>query len=261
MFHAAPGQCHSFLQSSGYQKGTHILNMNHNLYSSNPSGCTTPHSNRSTLEAFCSWKTLAWQKRQRGRHFSQHEAHAGAQFFLRRSTHACVARTLRPLCTAVERDRMAIPTRRQPSMRGLPHIAKNFELELLEARSGDGLQTDCCQPSNERQSRTRSVARSLTTSIPAHLASGKRPEFRKARCAHHFWSQKCRRLHPLRWELHVLAHLQSSGSVFKTSAEIPSGLSFPSSMFSTVVEFARHSIFRVSKKLIQRLRPFCVITS
>ena len=91
-----------------------------------------------------------------------------------------------------------------------------------------------CQLSNERQSRTRSVARSLTTSIPAHFASGDRPEFRKARCAHHFWSQKCRRLHPLRWELHVLAHLQSSGSAFKTSAVIPSMLSFPSSMFSTV---------------------------
>ena len=51
-----------------------------------------------------------------------------AVFFLRPSTHASVARTLRPLCTAVERERMVIPTRNQPLMRGLPHIAENLVL-------------------------------------------------------------------------------------------------------------------------------------
>ena len=68
---------------------------------------------------------LGLVKKQRGRHFSQHEAACGAErhfrmpvargdhsrnvcacwraafFFLRRSTHACVARALRPPCTAV----------------------------------------------------------------------------------------------------------------------------------------------------------------
>ena len=78
---------------------------------------------RSTLEAFSSWKDLGLVTTPRGRHFSQHEAALwrrapfsnarGADysqclrmlarrafFFLRRSTHSCVARTLRPPCTA-----------------------------------------------------------------------------------------------------------------------------------------------------------------
>ena len=39
-------------------------------------------------------------------------AHAGTQsFFLRRGAHVCVARALRPSCTVVKRERLAIPTR------------------------------------------------------------------------------------------------------------------------------------------------------
>ena len=72
-------------------------------------------------------------------------AHAGANsFFLRRVMRACVsralrlARALRPPLTSVKRERLAIPTRSQPSMRGPPHIAENFEIEILEARCRTG---------------------------------------------------------------------------------------------------------------------------
>ena len=96
------------------------------------------------------------EKTPQSRHFSQHETAcgAGASFstargarrplaqclahrvlFLRRSTHACVGRTLRPPYTAVERERL---------MRALPDIADDFEIELLEARSRDCLQNHCC---------------------------------------------------------------------------------------------------------------------
>ena len=33
-----------------------------------------------------------------------------------------------------EWGRLAIPTRSQPQMRGLPHIAENFKIEIFEAR-------------------------------------------------------------------------------------------------------------------------------
>ena len=36
---------------------------------------------------------------------------------------------------------MAIPTRTQPQMRGLPHIAESFKIEIFEARS-----RDCSKP-------------------------------------------------------------------------------------------------------------------
>ena len=59
-------------------------------------------------------------------------APAGAQFFFwRRRSHACVARTLRPPCTAVERERMAIPTKSQPWMPRLPHLPPDPLLSCL----------------------------------------------------------------------------------------------------------------------------------
>ena len=54
--------------------------------------------------------------------------------FLRRSTDACVAPALRPF---VLRERMTIPTRSQPQVRGLPHIARNYEVELKKHVPGD----------------------------------------------------------------------------------------------------------------------------
>ena len=66
--------------------------------------------------------------------------------FLRRSTHACVARTLWPPCTAVVMsvERMAIPTRSQPQMRGHPHIAENYEIETVRSTFRRALHTNCC---------------------------------------------------------------------------------------------------------------------
>ena len=67
-------------------------------------------------------------------------ARAGAQFFfLRRSTHACVARTLRPPCTAVVMSVSAWPFRQGASHRcaGFHALQRISETELVEARSGD----------------------------------------------------------------------------------------------------------------------------
>ena len=59
-------------------------------------------------------------------------AHVGAQsFFLRRGAHACVARALRQSCIADKRERLAIPTRSQPQMRGLPQVAKKFKIDFF----------------------------------------------------------------------------------------------------------------------------------
>ena len=105
-------------------------------------------TNRSALEAFSSWKTLARQKQygavtspsmklfvaQRAMfqcvcHEADHSRNVYARWrrvFLRRSTHACVARTLRPPCTAVERERTVISTRS-----GFPHIVEKNDIETV----------------------------------------------------------------------------------------------------------------------------------
>ena len=74
-------------------------------------------------------------------------SHAGAQSVFASEHVRCVTRALQARCTAAsERERMAIPTTRsQPWMRGLPHSADHFEIELLEAPSRDCLQPQCNQ--------------------------------------------------------------------------------------------------------------------
>ena len=66
-------------------------------------------------------------------------AFAGPQSFFA-SKHARLRRvsaTATFYCGRHQRERIVIPTRSQPWMRGLAHIANNYETEFLEARSGD----------------------------------------------------------------------------------------------------------------------------
>ena len=56
-------------------------------------------------------------------------AHAGANsFFFCDEARTTASRA----CTAVKHDRLDVPTRSQPQMRGLPHIAENYNIDFLK---------------------------------------------------------------------------------------------------------------------------------
>ena len=66
-------------------------------------------------------------------------SHVGSQSFSA-SKHARLRRanaTATFYCGRHERERMAIPTKNQPQMRGLPRIAENLEIKQLEALSAE----------------------------------------------------------------------------------------------------------------------------
>ena len=172
------------------------------------SDCTKPVTNRSTLEVFSSWKTLALQKHHRPsllhevaeRHFRMlvvRADHSSNVFALSRSEffaskHARLRRasaTATLYCCRHERGRMATPTRSQPQMRLLPHLADNLETELLEARSRDtypftdpkhmGKTTRRC--SNTRRARNRWVrVIGGTTPIGGFSNATHEPRFERA---------------------------------------------------------------------------------
>ena len=81
-------------------------------------------------------------------------------------------------CCRHERERVAIPTRSQPQMRGLPHVAENFGIEMFAARPRDCLQPHCCQPPLADTSRACPLPTHLLRS-PSNVTPGTRRQRRQ----------------------------------------------------------------------------------